>query len=93
VATFEWDRNNLTKIRAHGITREEAEQTLLNDPIPVYEQEVEGEPPFVYYGETSAGRLLAAIVTERAGKIRVVTAYDLGSGQKREYLERRAQGE
>jgi uncharacterized protein len=92
-AMFEWDRNNLGKIRAHGITRQEAEQALLNDPIPIYEQDVEGEPRFVYYGETNAGRLLAAIVTERADRIRVVTAYDLDAGQKREYLERRAQGE
>ena len=90
---FEWDRNNLSKIRAHDVTREEAEQALLNDPIPIYDQDVEGEPRFVYYGESNASRLLAAIVTERAGKIRVVTAYDLDAGQKREYPERRARGE
>ncbi|HWE48636.1 MAG TPA: BrnT family toxin [Bryobacteraceae bacterium] len=65
---FEWDRNNLRKIRAHKITRKEAEQVLLNDPIWVYEQDVDGEPRFVYYGETDAGRLLAAIVTERDGQ-------------------------
>jgi hypothetical protein len=34
---FEWDRNNLGKIHAHRITREEAEQVLLNDAIPIYE--------------------------------------------------------
>ena len=34
---FEWDWNNLRKIRAHRIEREEAEEALLNDPIPVYE--------------------------------------------------------
>jgi uncharacterized DUF497 family protein len=90
---FEWDRNNLRKIRAHHIKREEAEQGLLNDPIPVYEQEVAGEVSFVYYGETNAGRLLAVIVTERNDCVRVVTAYDLDAGQRRDYLQRRAQGE
>ena len=90
---FDWDRNNLRKIRAHRIKREETEQTLLNDPIPIYEQDVEGERRFVYYGETNADRLLTVIVTERAGNIRVVTAYDLDAGQKREYLKRRADGE
>jgi hypothetical protein len=90
---FEWDRNNLRKIRAHRITREETEQALLNDPIPIYEQHVEGERRFVYYGETNAGRLLAVVMTERADDIRVVTAYDLDSGQRREYLSRRAEGE
>jgi len=63
---FDWDRDNLRKIRAHRIKREEAEQALLNDPIPIYEQDVGGELRFVYYGETNPGRLLAVIVTERA---------------------------
>jgi uncharacterized DUF497 family protein len=90
---FDWDRNNLRKIRAHRIEREEAEQLLLNDPIPVYEQDIGGERRFVYYGETDSKRLLAVIVTERGDKIRVVTAYDLDAGQKRDYLERRMQGD
>lgn len=90
---FEWDLNNIGKIRAHRITQEEAEQALLNDPILIYEQDVEGEIRFVYYGETNAGRLLAVVATERAGKLRVVTAYELDAGQRREYLQRRAQGE
>jgi len=90
---FEWDRNNLRKIREHRIEREEVEQALFNDPIPVYEQDVEGERRFVYYGETDAGRVLAVILTERGYNIRVVTAYDLDAGQRRDYFERRAQGE
>jgi len=89
---FEWDQNNLRKIRSHRITQNEAEEALLNDPIPIYEQEVEGELRFVYYGETDAGRLLALIVTERAENIRLVTAYDLDGGQRRDYLSRRAEG-
>ena len=92
-AMFDWDRNNLGKIRAHRIKREETEGVLLNDPIPIYEQDVEGELRFVYYGETNAGRLLAVIVTERGERIRVVTAYDLDAGQRRDYLNRRTQGE
>ena len=60
---------------------------------PVYEQVVEGEIRFVYYGETDSGRLLAVIVTECRDNLRVVTAYDLDAGQGRDYVERRAQGE
>ncbi len=90
---FDWDRSNLRKIRAHRISREEVEQALINDAIPIYEQDVEGERRFVYYGETDAQRLLALVVTERGTKIRVVTAYDLDAGQKRDYLTRRLQGE
>jgi len=47
----------------------------------------------VYYGETDAGRFLSVVVTERLDKIRVVTAYDLDAGQKRDYLARRSRGE
>ena len=90
---FDWDQNNLRKIRAHRIKREEAEQALLNDPIPIYEQDAGSERRFVYYGGTDGGRLLAVIVTERGESIRVVTAYDLDAGQKRDYVLRRVRGE
>ena len=90
---FDWDRNNLAKIRAHRIKQEETEQALFNDPIPVYEQDIGGERRFVYCGETDSKRQLAVIATERGDKIRVVTAYDLDAGQRRDYLERRMQGE
>jgi uncharacterized DUF497 family protein len=51
-AVFEWDANNQRKIRAHGIKAEEVEKALSNDPIPIYEQDVEGEVRYIYYGET-----------------------------------------
>lgn len=47
----------MRKIRAHRIVAKEVEEALSNDPIPIYEQDVEGETRFVYYGETAAGRL------------------------------------
>ena len=40
---FDWDTNNLRKIRAHRIKAEEVEKALSNDPIPIYEQDVEGD--------------------------------------------------
>jgi hypothetical protein len=57
-AVFDWDNNNLRKIRAHRLKRDDVEQTLANNPILIYEQNVGGEPRFVYYGETDAGRSL-----------------------------------
>jgi uncharacterized DUF497 family protein len=92
-AVFDWDTNNLRKIRAHRIKAEKVEKTLSNDPIPIYEQDVEGEVRYVYYGETDSGRLLAVVLVERGQKIRVVTAYDLDAGQKKDYLARRLRGE
>lgn len=90
---FAWDANNLRKIRAHGIRRGEVEEALSGGPILIYEQDAGDETRWVYYGETSAGRMLAVVVTERRKRIRVVTAYDLDAGQKRDYLVRRLQGE
>jgi uncharacterized DUF497 family protein len=90
---FDWDDNNRRKIRVHRLSMAEVEQAMSGEPIAVYEQDAAGEPRWVYYGETRRGRLLAIIVTERAQKIRVVTAYDLDAGQKQDYLNRRSQGE
>ena len=90
---FDWDQSNLRKIRAHRIKRQEVEQALANEPILIYEQDAEGEARYVYYGETDAGRPLAVVLVERAEKIRVVTAYSLDAGQKKDYLARRLRGE
>ena len=90
---FDWDTNNLRKIRAHRIKAEEVEKTLSNAPIPIYEQDVEREARYVYYGETDSGRMLAVVLVERGETIRVVTAYDLDAGQKKDYLARRLRRE
>ena len=58
-------------------------------PVLIYEQDADTESRYVYYGETASLRLLAVVLTERNEKIRVITAYDLDAGQKRDYLERR----
>jgi uncharacterized DUF497 family protein len=90
---FDWDTNNLRKLRGHRIKAEEVEIALSNDAIPIYEQDVEGEVRYVYYGETDSGRLLAVVLVERDEMIRVVTPYDLDAGQKKDFLARRLRGE
>jgi uncharacterized DUF497 family protein len=92
-AVFDWDDSNLRKIHAHRIKRVDVEEALSNNPILIYDQSVGGEPRFVYYGETDGGRLLAVVLTERDDRIRVVTAYKLDAGQKRDYFARRLRGE
>jgi hypothetical protein len=42
-AVFDWDKNNLRKIKADRIKAGEVESTLLNDPIPIYAQDVDGK--------------------------------------------------
>ena len=62
---FDWDENNLRKIKVHRLGADEVEEALSNGPILVYEQDAESESRFVYYGETCRGRLLA-ICLDRA---------------------------
>jgi len=90
---LEWDENNLRKIRAHGIHREEAEQAINNNPISVYEQDINGEIRAMYHAETRTGRLLAVVMTMRGNRLRVVTAYEMSAAQKRSYHEERLRGE
>jgi hypothetical protein len=60
--------------------------------VSIHEQDIEEERRFVYYGETNAGRLLALVATERGVKVRLVTAYGLDAGQRRDYYILRGQG-
>jgi len=93
VVVFDWDENNLKKISVHRVSVAEVEQALSREPILIYEQEADNESRYVYYGETDRDRLLAIVLTERNDKIRVITAYTLDAGQKRDYMERRTRGE
>ena len=81
-SVFDWDQHNLRKIKAHRITAVEVEQALSASPILIYGQDADGESRHVYYGETARLRLLAVVLTERKGRIRVITAYELDAGQK-----------
>ena len=89
MTTLEWDQDNLGKLLAQRIERQEIEQALGNNPIPVLEQDVEGDFSYVYYGETNAGRLLSVVVIESNDNTRVITAGDLNADQRRDYLQRR----
>jgi uncharacterized DUF497 family protein len=89
-AVFDWD---LRKIRAHRIKRDDVEYALSNGPILIYDQNVGRELRFVYYGGTDTGRLLAVVLTERNGRIRVVTADKLDAGQKKDCFAWRLRGE
>ncbi len=80
---FDWDEHNLKKIKAHRVKVAEVEQALSREPILIYEQISDQEARYVYYGETERSRMLAIVLTERDNKIRVITAYDLDAGQKR----------
>jgi hypothetical protein len=60
---FDWDEFNIGHIARHGITPQEVEQVLRNDPADGGSQNVHGEERTVDVGATDAMRVLAVITT------------------------------
>jgi hypothetical protein len=75
---FDWDEGNIEHIARHGVTPEEAEQAIRNDPLDLGAQNADGEERFLSLGLTDLGRLLVVATTMRVRKIRVVTTYAAG---------------
>jgi uncharacterized protein len=84
---FDWDAENLKHIARHGITLEEAEDAVLIEPLEADVQPHQSEERVLCFGRTRSGRLLTVLYTERRGKIRVVTAYEMAKQQQRMYFE------
>jgi uncharacterized DUF497 family protein len=72
---FDWDAANLGHIARHGVTRDEAEQAVLNDPVEIRWEIIRGEQGHLSVGRTNQGRILMLSVTVRGDAIRVVTAF------------------
>jgi uncharacterized protein len=84
---FDWDAANLEHIARHDISGEECEQAYLNGPLVVEQQVRRGENRYLCFGETSEGRLLTFVITERQGRIRFVTAHPMHHRQREIYRE------
>lgn len=84
---FDWNADNLKHIARHGITPKEAEEAVLIEPLEADVQPHESEERVLCFGRAKSGRLLTILYTERRGKIRVVTAYEMTRQQQRMYFE------
>ena len=86
---FDWDEENLGHIARHDVTREEAEQVILGDPLDTELQIAEegsDEERLLQLGETAKGRILQLLTTWRGGKVRVISAWDAPKQVKTYYL-------
>jgi uncharacterized DUF497 family protein len=72
---FDWDGANRAHLARHGVTPEEFEQGMKNDPVELVSAEVKGEPRTKVAAITDGGRILEMVYALRRGKIRAVTAY------------------
>lgn len=86
---FDWDEENQKHIARHGVTPDEAEQVLANDPLDLERQDINGEERFASVGLTDGGRWLLVVTTTRENKVRVVTAFDAGKRLVELYLDER----
>ena len=87
---FEWDEDNIRHIAEHGVTPDEAEQVLFNDPTEAVLQIHEGEERHHQFGVTDEGRCLVVVTTWRSESVlRVVTSYPVSPALRRAYFRRR----
>ncbi len=86
---FDWDGANLAHIALHKVTQEEAEEVFLGSPLDMELQiagESGGEERLQQVGETAKGRILQLVTTWRAGRVRVISAWDAPKQLKLYYL-------
>jgi uncharacterized DUF497 family protein len=86
---FDWDSVNRKHIGRHDISPYEAEQVLLNDPLDLEMQVVDGEERFTQVGETKTGRILVIAAIWQNDLVRVITGWDAPTVHKQEYLQDR----
>lgn len=75
MAQFDWDKANRNHLQRHDVTTKEFEQAMLNDPLELGWEDVDGEERYHAAGMTNSGRLLYMVWTSRDGAIRAVTAF------------------
>ncbi len=88
---FQWDNGNLEKnwIK-HKVTAFEAEQVFFNSPLMVINDEKHSqlEQRAAALGRTDANRLLLVIFTIRNDHVRVISARDMHSKERKLYNEK-----
>ena len=73
---FDWDEANVGHVARHNVLPEEAEQVILNDPVDLGLEIVEGEERYLNLGATLQGRVLLVVTTWREHRVRVVTSFE-----------------
>jgi uncharacterized DUF497 family protein len=72
---FDWDDANRKHVADHGVEPSEAEEVIINDPLDLELQLINGEERVLQIGNTNDLRILVVVTTWRGKKIRVVTAF------------------
>lgn len=86
---FFWDKDNLSHIARHHVSKDESEQVIQNDPLDLEGQIRNGEQRLLHLGETNAGRVLFVVVTLQDRMLRVVTAFPANRKARKFYAEQK----
>jgi hypothetical protein len=87
---FQWDRGNSNKnLLKHNVQNWECEQVFFNKPLFVLEDSGRSvaEKRWAGFGKTDSGRLLVVIFTKRGHLLRVISARDMNSKERKFYEE------
>jgi uncharacterized DUF497 family protein len=85
---FEWDRGNIDKnLVKQNVENWECEQLFFNKPLLVLEDSKHSlsEKRWAAFGRTDSGRLLVVIFAQRNNLIRVISARDMNSRERKFY--------
>jgi len=88
VMKFEWDpRKNQSNLKKHGVSFEEA-NTVFNDILAVIIEDIFHSIPEqreIIVGQSLKNRLLYVVFTEKKEHIRIISARQLTSVERRRY--------
>jgi len=88
IVGFQWDAGNERKSELkHGVSNAESERVFFNKPLIVIEDEKHSEAECRYHamGSTDEGRLLHITFCVRDNKIRIISARNIHSKERRIY--------
>ena len=86
---FDWDARNTRHLKRHRVTPSEFEELMAREPVYLEYQTRRGEERYKVLGATKGGRILIAVWTPRAGKVRAITAYRVNRSYQKLYRETR----
>jgi uncharacterized DUF497 family protein len=77
MASFDWDKHNTAHIARHNVKPLEVEEVFARPYVIVPNDSEDDEDRFLIQGITARGRYLTVAFTERKGRIRPITAWDM----------------
>lgn len=90
---FEWDVHNIRHLARHGVTPEEFEEAMRNDPFVDEAYEHHGEERYSAVAPTNGLRMLRLTFTYRNGRVRPISAWDAPNYFRDLYFQGREGGE